>query len=469
MPTCSNPACGHPVPPDTKFCPQCGSKVVLPPQSPTGKPAGSPITIGEKAVVGGDVIGSKHEVKVLGGSYTSITHSDETKKVRLCAVCHSNREIVQGYDCPACNLWVCSNCFVVASRACVKCDNSRQGQAKANYRSKLAEVYEDYRVDETERAELRIEADRLGISPEDAQKLEAPFRETRESALSGGELVRLRAAEVQLYQELKVDEAFRNLQPLYEQYQRRDSRLWRVYLNCLTEQDPELALTLIDGLDVDDECAASHRVLLLARQHDYVRASRAVKEARVKFGASARWDAIEAEVMLDEYRQLKEKLFLDEALKLLAGTTEEDPTTALPRAYHKVLSGQRDAFKQLLDCTPPGSEEAYRITLKQKWMTLGPLRLVLNGREYVCKSGDVIGREGTVAMDQLAKIKTLSRRHAQVMVRCGRWYLRVLNATNTSYLDSRQLGANEFYPLALEHRVRLSTQCEFELKLTIGL
>lgn len=468
MPTCSNPACGHPVPPDENFCLECGSKVVLPPQSPTGKPAGSLITIGEKAIVSGDIV-NRDRVNVTGGSYTTITNSDETKKVHECAVCHANREIVNGYDCPACSLWVCCNCFVIASRACVKCDNSRQGQAKAKYRSKLAEVYADHRVDENERAALKTEAARLGISPEDAQMLEATFRETRESALSGAELVRLRAAEVQLYQELKVDEAFRNLQPLYEQYQRRDPRLWRVYLNCLTEHDPELALTIIEGLDVDNEYAASHRVLLLARQQDYVRAGQAVKKARTRFGASARWDALDAEVMLDEYRQLKEKLFLDEALKLLAGTAEDDPAAALTRAYHKVLSGQRDAFKQLLDRTPPGSEEAYRITLKQKWMTLGPLRLVLNGREYVCKSGDVIGREGTVAMDQLAMIKTLSRRHAQVMVRCGRWYLRVLNATNTSYLDSRQLGANEFYPIALEHRVRLSTRCEFEFKLTIGL
>ena len=468
MPICVKPDCGHLIPLGTRFCPECGTKAQLPPQPPSGAAAGTPISLGEKAVVGGNVIGSHHEIKVLGGSYTNVTHSDESKKVRLCAVCHSNREVVQGHDCPQCGKWVCRECFVISMRACVNCEKAGRSSAETDYRAKLAEVYRDNRVDEADRAMLRAETARLGLSTERAQELEAPFRIVEESALAGADLLRLTAAEQALYTEFKVDEAYPKLQALYEQYQRRDPRLWRAYLHCLVEYDPELAQQFLERLDVDDALATGQRIELLARKHDFMAAGKLLAGAKRKFSENAEWAALEVELLLEEYRQGRDKMFLEAARERLKNAPEREPAYHLAAACLAQLGGERDALRKLHEQQPAGSEIAYRVLRKRKWASLGPLRLVMGATEYRCKSGDVIGRQGTLAMDQMNGIGTLSRRHAQILVRGGRWNVRILASTNTSTMDGRPLSPNQFHPLAIEHRVRLSSQCEFELKTTVG-
>ena len=466
MPICVKPDCGHLISPGEKFCPECGTPMQLPPRPPSGVVAGTPISIGEKAIVTGNVVG-RDEIKVMG-NFTSVTHTDETRKVKLCAVCGSNLEVVKGNDCPQCSKWVCHACFVVSLRACVSCQKAGQSRAETDYRALLVEVYQNKRVDEADRVMLLAEASRLDLSAEQVQKLEAPFRIVEESALAGADLLRLTAAEQALYTEFKVDEAYPKLQALYEQYQRRDPRLWRAYLHCLVEYDPELAQQFLEGLDVDDALATGQRIELLARKHDFMAAGKLLAGAKRKFSENAEWAPLEVELLLEEYRQGRDKMFLEAARERLKNAPEREPAYHLAAACLAQLGGERDALRKLHEQQPAGSELAYRVLRKRKWASLGPLWLVMGATEYRCKSGDVIGRQGTLAMDQMNGIGTLSRRHAQILVRGGRWNVRILASTNTSTMDGKPLSQNQFHPLAIEHRVRLSSQCEFELKTTVG-
>ena len=466
MPICVKPDCGHLISPGEKFCPECGTPMQLPPRPPSGVVAGTPISIGEKAIVTGNVVGGD-QIKVMG-DLTNITHTDETRKVKLCAVCGSHQEVVKGNDCPQCREWVCRDCFVVSLLACVSCQKAGQSRAETDYRALLVEVYQNKRVDEADRVMLRAAASRLGLTAEQVQKLEAPFRIVEESALAGADLLRLTAAEQALYTEFKVDEAYPKLQALYEQYQRRDPRLWRAYLHCLVEYDPELAQQFLESLDVDDALATGQRIELMMRRHDFMEAGKLLRAARSKFGDNPEWAPLEVELLLEEYRQGRDKMFLEAARERLKNAPEREPAYHLAAACLAQLGGERDALRKLHEQQPAGSELAYRVLRKRKWASLGPLWLVMGATEYRCKSGDVIGRQGTLAMDQMNGIGTLSRRHAQILVRGGRWNVRILASTNTSTMDGKPLSPNQFHPLAIEHRVRLSSQCEFELKTTVG-
>lgn len=437
------------------------------PQSPMGKPAGPPIVIGEKAVVGGDVIGSKHEVKVLGGSYTSITHSDESKKVCECAVCHSNLEIVHGGTCPACNHWVCRSCFNEARRACLSCDQKKTDKNEAEYRGILEEVYHDNRVDEHERVMLRKEALRLGISPEESQKLEAAFRKKMEGdAPSKADSIRIKDAEEALYDRFDIENAYKRLQPLFSQYQRRNVRLWRAYLYCLVEYNPEEALQFIEALDVDDAFATAQRIELLMRKQDFVDAEQLRGRAQTQFPDRTEWNAIEVELLLEEYRLNRSRSLLEGSRKLIESVTEQDLDFQIAKACLAQFEGKESALEQLFQEQSAGSEQAFRVLRKQKWIRLGKLHLVMCGAEYLCKSGAIIGRQGTVAVDKMSGIGTLSRRHAQLLVRGGAWNLLIFESTNPSAMDGQQLRAGQCYPLTATHRIRLSSQCEFELRVS---
>ena len=350
----------------------------------------------------------------------------------------------------------------------MSCQKAGQSRAETDYRALLVEVYQNKRVDEADRVMLRAAASRLGLTAEQVQKLEAPFRIVEESALAGADLLRLTAAEQALYTEFKVDEAYPKLQALYEQYQRRDSRLWRAYLHCLVEHDPELAQQFLESLDVDDALATGQRIELMMRRHDFMEAGKLLRAARSKFGDNPEWAPLEVELLLEEYRQGRDKMFLEAARERLKNAPEREPAYHLAAACLAQLGGERDALRKLHEQQPAGSELAYRVLRKRKWASLGPLWLVMGATEYRCKSGDVIGRQGTLAMDQMNGIGTLSRRHAQILVRGGRWNVRILASTNTSTMDGKPLSPNQFHPLAIEHRVRLSSQCEFELKTTVG-
>ena len=462
---CLNSSCGFEVPAGVKFCPECGTKI--PPPPPPGEVGrqASGISLGDKNVVGGDLVGSKHEVKVLGGSYTNITHSDETRKTRKCAISGRIGAVTDGHECPACDRWVVAEFFIVSVHRCKECEAEKRAEAERQYDAKLREVYADSRVDDAERRELRDLAERLGMAEARTQEMERAYRESGQSLIDGTDLIRLGQAEKMLYADFKVDEAHARIQALFDVYGRKDRRLWELYMTSLTEFDPEAALQLFESLDVDDAQAYLHRIELKVRQGDLVGAGKLIKEARQKFPGLPDWPLMEAETLMEEYRKDRDhQVFLEEAARKIDPKSLAEDWQWVAAKLALLKDGQRDALNRLKEKLTFGTLGYFRVVRAQKYFMTGPLKLCMGGHEYACRSGDVIGRHGTVAPNVMSAINTLSRRHAQVLLRAGAWHMKVLSTTNVSTLDGKPMEAGRFYPLQLEQTIKLSSQCEFELR-----
>lgn len=123
--------CGTPVP-QVKKCVQCGMELPLKakfcfgcgvPQE--GAPAGAGISMGDKNVVAGDVVGQKVagdnvQNKIMGNMIVNNVH-DDTKKVANCHVCGKHLAGNEGYHCPKCNQYVCEDHFDKLQNCCRNC------------------------------------------------------------------------------------------------------------------------------------------------------------------------------------------------------------------------------------------------------------------------------------------------------------------------------------------------------------
>ena len=282
--------------------------------------------------------------------------------------------------------------------------------------------------------------------------------------------IRLRQAEKLLYSEFKVDEAHAIIQPLYDVYARRDQSLWRLFMTSLTEFDPDGALQLFESLDVDEPAAYLHRIEIKARQgpRGLDEAVKLIKLAQQKFPDAQDWSMMQAECHMEEFRQARDPVWLELADKCLRHDRMPDEWLWVKAKLDYLQNRDRDALNRLKEKLIPGTLPYYRVVRAQKYLQVGSMKLIMRGEDYPCRSGDVIGRHGTVATGVMSVINTLSRRHAQVVLRAGQWHIKVLATTNASTLNGKPIEAGRFYPLGLEQTVRLSTQCEFELRTTIS-
>lgn len=97
----------------------------------------------------------------------------------------------------------------------------------------------------------------------------------------------------------------------------------------------------------------------------------------------------------------------------------------------------------------------------------GVLRAQIGGSSYELTPGDVLGREGTVAMKYFSDIGTVSRKHVQVSYGDGTWLLFVPRTVrNVTQLDGEEMPRDVAVPLEGSHRLRLSTKCEIGLEVS---
>jgi hypothetical protein len=85
------------------------------------------------------------------------------------------------------------------------------------------------------------------------------------------------------------------------------------------------------------------------------------------------------------------------------------------------------------------------------------------GLELVIKNSDILGRgEGAHAV-QLQGFKFLSRKHAELILRSGSWFIKDLGSTNKSKLNGEFLEPQREYPVKKGDCVMLADQ-EFTVK-----
>ena len=251
--------CGAPVP-QTKKCVKCGAELAIKmrfcpecgaPQDGNKSASSAGLSMGDKNVIAGDVIGRKEETNIAGNA-TIIKSEDQTKLVKECHICGKKVRIIDGFDCPSCRAFTCADCYDKENNCCKNCAQKVVEQKISRYKDTLKAVLADGRIENSERKLLFDLQRELGISPEQAQKLE---REIKDSIIGKIELTEfektsLRKAKDLFYNEGNEQGALELVEPIYQDH-KEEEKVLDVYLPILEETDPEKAMQIIKGLQID--------------------------------------------------------------------------------------------------------------------------------------------------------------------------------------------------------------------------
>jgi len=85
------------------------------------------------------------------------------------------------------------------------------------------------------------------------------------------------------------------------------------------------------------------------------------------------------------------------------------------------------------------------------------------GLELVIKNSDILGRGEGAHAEQLGGFKFLSRRHAELILKTGNWFIKDLGSTNKSKLNGELLEPQREYPVKKGDRIMLADQ-EFTVR-----
>lgn len=85
------------------------------------------------------------------------------------------------------------------------------------------------------------------------------------------------------------------------------------------------------------------------------------------------------------------------------------------------------------------------------------------GLELVIKNNDILGRGEGAHAEQLGGFKFLSRKHAELILKSGTWFIKDLGSTNKSKLNGEILEPQREYPVKKGDRIMLADQ-EFTAK-----
>jgi hypothetical protein len=149
----------------------------------------------------------------------------------------------------------------------------------------------------------------------------------------------------------------------------------------------------------------------------------------------------------------------NDSVDMLCGSCGESIRAVLPSpAAAGAAASPRDASSPahvtMLEPTPP------------------KLWLVVGSQSFECKSGDILGRTGTVACQVFTGIPTVSGHHAALELRGGVWHLLNLPpqpgrpGKNVTQIDGRDVPTGDAFPLTGEHVVHLSSRCEVRLRIS---
>ena len=129
------PKCNKEWPIFTKFCGDCGFKFDSD-GSANATDSNSGLSMGNKNVIAGDVIGKKNETNISGNA-TIIKSEDETKKTAKCHICGRIVLRIDGYICPECGEFTCRACYVHEIGKCVVCRDNAGNQKESVYKQAL--------------------------------------------------------------------------------------------------------------------------------------------------------------------------------------------------------------------------------------------------------------------------------------------------------------------------------------------
>ena len=309
----SCPKCGLKYKKGTKFCSECGTRLD---GTGTSNAAGAAsLSMGDKNVIAGDVIGHKEETHIAGNA-TIIKNEDQTKQVKKCHICGSIVPIVDGFDCPECGQFTCASCFDSDAGCCTDCVEQLKKHNEEEFKSALKMAYADGRIEYSERQQLITLQHKLKISDEKAKKLEQQFRGDTAEALTTTEKLSIEQATKLYYKEENYTEALNLIKPIFENHQTREEVL-NLYLPLLAETDSEQALSFINSMQVDILIAYITAIDIALKNDDLNEAELKYKQAARIWPENALVKCYHVLLNYAFYKKFKQQDFLNKAKEIV--------------------------------------------------------------------------------------------------------------------------------------------------------
>ena len=314
------PQCGREYAVGTKFCSECGVRLGT---AGAGASSDSGISMGEKNVIAGDVIGHKETYNVSGNA-TIIKNEDETKQTAKCHICGSIVQKIHGYDCPDCGQFTCGDCFDKAHGVCNGCVEKKVRLYEENYKAKVIEsLSDDNRIDAEEFKQLHELQERYGISDYRAMEIQDEVKANSRGRVefTTFEKLNYEKAEVLFYEDGNVSEACKLLKPIYEAH-RNDEKILDLYLPVLAEADAEKAKEIIASIKTDEMPAYLTAIRIAIKEKDLATAERKVLEAERIWPESSIVKCHKVLYWLALYKEFESDEWLNKAAELVQNLGE---------------------------------------------------------------------------------------------------------------------------------------------------
>ncbi len=324
------PHCNKDWPLTMKFCGECGFSF-----GGNGAAKSAGISMGDKNVIAGDVIGSNEETHIAGNA-TIIKNEDETKKTAKCHVCGRIVMRIDGFDCPVCGQFTCASCYDIQNGRCKFCINQSESSKINQYKETFQNFYSDKRIDLSERRELINLQHKLGLSDDKIKEIEASI--TKESSSSNNakyttvENININKAQTLYYDEGKSQEAINLLKPIYAMH-KTDENILNLYFPILADIDEAQAENEIKQLSFDNLSACLTIFDIALRKKEYDEAERRLDKLVMLWPENVLVKCSQAFFKYGLYKEFHVETFLQDALELAQdlGTAE----TPLEKSYQE--------------------------------------------------------------------------------------------------------------------------------------
>lgn len=305
-------SCGATIALRMKFCPECGA----PQSGETQKPKfnAAAFAMGDKNVIAGDVVGHREETHI-AGSATIIKNEDQSKQVKRCHVCGSLVLITQGFDCPECGEFTCEKCYDADKNCCNDCAENHKKADASRYQDALKAALADGKIDLEERRTLNDLAKKLGLSSEQAAKIEREVKgEDEEGSLTTAENLELENARKSFYAcEGDISSILSTVEKIYKSYPVNEKAL-ALYLPVLAASGKtDEALKIINALGADVLSAYITAIDIYLTKDNMTEAERTLKKAVILWPESNTIKSYQVYYYLAMYHKYNEFSFLEKA------------------------------------------------------------------------------------------------------------------------------------------------------------
>ncbi len=322
--------CGADLPLKAKYCFECGANQNIDSKTVNNNTG---LSLGDKSVIGGSVIGKKEETNISGNA-TIIKNEDQSKQIKKCHVCGSLVSIIEGFDCPECGQFTCQNCYDENENCCVECVENKEEQKIARYKEAVNQYLADGRIDSTDRKKLNEIQKELGLSFEKVKQIENEIKNNLnyKNELTTFEKLNIKKATVLFYKEVNTDEALKILNPIYQSHKTEEAVL-NIYLPVLAENSSEEALKIINELQIDILMAFVTAVDIYIKQDNYIEAEKILTHGLKIWSESLLLKCYNVLFNYALYKQFKDESFFEKSKDILKQLG--DAKTELELSYQK--------------------------------------------------------------------------------------------------------------------------------------